>query len=81
MHDQGDGNILTDILETAFDLATNKLSFNTNKFSTYALVYINIEKKQDSIKYDTGYTTAVLLLASMALVSMYSFIILKKKEC
>ena len=39
VHEDADGNLITDIIDGEFDPETKKFTFQTDKFSTYALVY------------------------------------------
>lgn len=43
VHEDSDGNLITDVIEGTFDPATKTFTFETDKFSTYALAYADEE--------------------------------------
>ena len=57
---------VVDMLDAAFDEATGKLTFETDKFSTYAVVYV--DELAGSV--DTGDNSPIALFIGIAIVSV-----------
>ena len=75
-----------DILDATFDAKTNMLTFKTDKFSTYALVYLDsAASTTPSIAAKTGDNTKTLpllatLVGSLAVMGII-LLVRKKKKC
>ena len=62
VHEDGEGNLVTDIIEGIFDPATNTFTFETDKFSTYALAYDDRDKVLGDVSGDGIITNADVLM-------------------
>ncbi|MBQ3528896.1 MAG: terpene cyclase/mutase family protein [Oscillospiraceae bacterium] len=72
----------TDVLDTAYDATTGKLSFQTDCFSTYALVYTDTAVTVTPSNPKTGDNTPITLCASLMVISVACMAVLtlsKKK--
>lgn len=67
----------TDILDTVYDAKSGKLTFETNAFSTYALVYSDAPAKTSSPQ--TGDTATPWLFAGMMVISFCGITVLTNK--
>lgn len=75
-------NAKTDILDADYDAKTGKLSFQTDAFSTYALVYTDTAVAAAPSTPHTGDNTQPVLLAAMMLLGLCgagAFFILRKR--
>jgi hypothetical protein len=54
VHEDRNGNLITDVIEGVFDPETNTFTFETDKFSTYALAY-----NDEIVTYTVTYTDGV----------------------
>ena len=68
----------TDILDTVYDAKSGKLTFETNAFSTYALVYSDAPAKASSPQ--TGDTATPWLFAGMMVLSFCGITVLTNKS-
>lgn len=82
-----------DILETNYDEKTNKLTFETDKFSDYAIIYkdkkelkttvtasINKSNTKQTTKAKTGDNANIIGLMMLLVSSMFVIVFLRKKE-
>lgn len=73
VHDDGTGNLITDVIEGVFNAEDNTFTFQTDRFSTYALAYadedVNPVTPPDPNKPQTGDTNNMLLWFALLLVS------------
>ncbi len=72
----------TDVLDTAYDATTGKLSFQTDCFSTYALVYTDTAVTVTPSNPKTGDNTPITLCAILMVISVACMAVLtlsKKK--
>lgn len=68
-----------DILDTAFDAKTHMLTFKTDKFSTYALVYTDSAVSSSVETGDMANTSAYVLMLGMSLVTIMTILGKKRK--
>lgn len=82
-----------DILETNYDEKTNKLTFETDKFSDYAIIYkdkkelkttvttsINKSNTKQTTKAKTGDNANIIGLMMLLVSSMFVMVFVRKKE-
>ena len=82
-----------DILETKYDEKTNKLTFETDKFSDYAIIYkdkkelkttvttsINKSNTKQTTKAKTGDNANIIGLMMLLVSSMFVIVFVRKKE-
>lgn len=82
-----------DILETNYDEKTNKLTFETDKFSDYAIIYkdkkelkttvtasINKSNTKQTTKAKTGDNANIIGLMMLLVSSMFVIVFVRKKE-
>lgn len=82
-----------DILETNYDEKTNKLTFETDKFSDYAIIYkdkkelkttvttsINKSNTRQTTKAKTGDNANIIGLMMLLVSSMFVMVFVRKKE-
>lgn len=82
-----------DILETKYDEKTNKLTFETDKFSDYAIIYkdkkelkttvttsINKSNTKQTTKAKTGDNANIIGLMMLLVSSMFVMVFVRKKE-
>ena len=82
-----------DILETKYDEKTNKLTFGTDKFSDYAIIYkdkkelkttvttsINKSNTKQTTKAKTGDNANIIGLMMLLVSSMFVIVFVRKKE-
>ena len=82
-----------DILETIYDEKTNSLTFETDKFSDYAIIYkdkkelkttvttsINKSKTKQTTKAKTGDNANIIGLMMLLVSSMFVMVFVRKKE-
>ena len=82
-----------DILETNYDEKTNKLTFETDKFSDYAIIYkdkkelkttvttsINKSNTKQTMKAKTGDNANIIGLMMLLVSSMFVMVFVRKKE-
>lgn len=82
-----------DILETNYDEKTNKLTFETDKFSDYAILYkdkkelkttvttsINKSNTRQTMKAKTGDNANIIGLMMLLVSSMFVMVFVRKKE-
>ena len=82
-----------DILETKYDEKTNKLTFETDKFSDYAIIYkdkkelkttvttsINKANTKQTTKAKTGDNANIIGLMMLLVSSMFVIVFVRKKE-
>lgn len=82
-----------DILETKYDEKTNKLTFETDKFSDYAIIYkdkkelkttvttsINKSNTKQTTKAKTGDNANIIGLTMLLVSSMFVMVFVRKKE-
>ena len=73
VHDDGTGNLIADVIEGVFNAEDNTFTFQTDKFSTYALAYadedVNPVTPPDPNKPQTGDTNNMLLWFALLFVS------------
>lgn len=82
-----------DILETKYDEKTNKLTFETDKFSDYAIIYkdkkelkttvttsINKSNTKQTTKAKTGDNANIIGLMMLLISSMFVIVFVRKKE-
>lgn len=67
----------TDVLDTAYDATTGKLSFQTDCFSTYALVYTDTAVTVTPSNPKTGDNTPIALCAILMVISVACMAVLK----
>ena len=74
-------NETVDVLDAQFDEETGTITFETNKFSTYALVYEDIEKItiEDEVPV-TGDTTNVLLYMMVLCCGVGTMVVVFRKK-
>ena len=82
-----------DILETKYDEKTNSLTFETDKFSDYAIIYkdkkelkttvttsINKSNTKQTTKAKTGDNANIIGLMMLLVSSMFVIVFVRKKE-
>ena len=82
-----------DILETNYDEKTNKLTFETDKFSDYAIIYkdkkklkttvttsINKSNTKQTTKAKTGDNANIIGLMMLLVSSMFVMVFVRKKR-
>ena len=68
-----------DILDASYDATTGKLSFETDRFSTYTLVYTDTPVSDNP---KTGDNAPLALAITVMLISLCSvFVIISRKKC
>ncbi|MBQ2732581.1 MAG: hypothetical protein IJF74_00340, partial [Clostridia bacterium] len=82
VHEDENGNLITDVIEGVFDPETNSFTFETDKFSTYALAY-NDEVSEDYVPISPSTGDGTLIFCAAALISgamMLTFAMETKKR-
>ena len=82
VHEDENGNLITDVIEGVFDPETNSFTFETDKFSTYALAY-NDEVSEDYVPSSPSTGDGTLIFCAAALISgamMLTFAMETKKR-
>lgn len=72
-----------DILDAKYDAKTGKLSFETDKFSTYAIVYSDAKANNtttSTLAPQTGDSSNTVLYVTMLCVAMFAVIMTVKKQ-
>ena len=77
-HD-GDANKVT-VLDATFDKATGTILFETDRFSTYALVYEDVEAGKDEVPNAGVVSTTVIWLGAMSVSGIGALALAKKKK-
>lgn len=77
-HD-GDANKVT-VLDAKFDKATGTILFETDRFSTYALVYEDVEAGKDEVPNAGVVSTTVIWLGAMSVSGIGALALAKKKK-
>ena len=75
---EGDENKVT-ILDATFDEATKQLTFATDRFSTYAIIYEDVSAK-DEVPDAGVISTSVIWFGAMAVSGVGAFALSKKKK-
>ena len=76
VHEAADGSLVTDVIEGVFNPEDNSFTFQTDKFSTYALAYADSKSGSPA----TGDTAMVGLYVTMALLTAAAGIVVLKKK-
>lgn len=69
VHEDEAGNLITDVIEGVFNSGDNSFTFETDKFSTYALAYIDSEDEDISNVPPTGNNSNGLIWISLMILS------------
>ena len=77
-HD-GDENKVT-ALDAKFDKATGILTFETDRFSTYALVYEDVEAGKDDVPDAGVISTSAIWIGAMSVSGLGALALSKKKK-
>lgn len=76
---EGDANKVT-VLDAIFDKATGTILFETDRFSTYALVYEDVEAGKDEVPNAGVVSTTVIWLGAMSVSGIGALALAKKKK-